>query len=169
MSDLSNNPYRKIRLSLGLSLREFGDKCNVNYQTIVSLEEGCWNNLPKGIAYFLASRGYPLEAIHKEYKEFITQKRTNISFQDYTAEPTPVGLSPVQVLFETCEVMNYSAAAKLICVQLSHLYKLYKGLAKHMPSQVELALRECGLRNHVIEEINSQQEEFYLWTKRISN
>lgn len=163
--DLIDNPIRIARKEDGYNLQQFAERCGVHYQALYLNEHGCYPTILPKIADYFRGTGRDITLLEKAYRDFQRQLRSLVNFERDYKLPAPDGEAPIRT-FYTSIGYSRSKLAKSLAIQPALLYRLEQGQLKHLPSQVESALRDAGLSTAVLEELNARTEEHFYETKR---
>lgn len=165
---IEENPIRIARKQLHLTQEKFARECDIHESAVLANEQGCYAEILPSILEYLVDQGYSREQLKRDYHSFVSMARKYIapflSLRDFQLKPQVVSISPVVQLAEWANISR-TKLAKLLCVQPSFLYKLERGELPHLPSQVEIALRDVGVPEVVLAQINERQDEFHQWLK----
>lgn len=162
--NLDNNPVRRARLKMGLSLTAAALAARVNYQTWYTTECGCYAAIPPGLLEFLENEGFNVLHLENEYEDFVAETR-----DEFYAEFSPLygsieftGLeNPVTELRQTFG-LSRTAFAKQLCVQPAVLYKVESGTSKGLPQQLRAALVEVAIPEVILDKLEG---EVGLWQR----
>lgn len=153
--NLQNNPVRRARLKMGLSLTAIAEAAKINYQTWYSTECGCYADIPPGILGFLEAEGFNVLHLETEYHDFVSETRDEfyLTHLDALNKFTLSGEAHPVEEFRTALGLSRAALAKQLCVQPAVLYKVESGDSKGLPRQLRDALLEAGVSEVLIGEL----------------
>lgn len=161
-SRLVDNPVRLARLSLHKTIAEAAELANVDWQFWYLTECGCYERISESIVTFL-NRNFITGELQESYSEY-RKRRQQCFGQDFpTLHTLPLvnsSVSPIESLWEALGIPR-TAFAKSLCIQPAHLYRLKKGMCKELPKAVVEALRQAGMSEDNIDELNERQTDFY--------
>jgi len=165
--NLVGNPVRAARQSLGKSIHKIAQEAGVHEQAWYLTECGCYARIPPKIVKFLKHR---VTLDHSAYEEF--RKQTQRLFGQayltpYQLPEVSIKLPPLEAFLQANGIPNRTFFAKAICVQPSLVYRTLLGDARELPSQIREALREAGVEEDDVYELNERTIEYYeSWPSR---
>lgn len=161
---LAASPIRLARTELHLNIEQLAGQASVHVSALYLNECGCYPNVLPKIAGYLSAHGFVERDLQKDYKVFQRSQREEFGrihdLAGYQLPHPSLSMAPVESLHKSLKLSRMSFA-KSICVQPALLFKLVKAEFRHLPTQVESALRDASLEESVIEELNERTEEFY--------
>lgn len=152
---LDNNPVRRARVRLDLSLYAVASAAKVNYQTWYLTECGCYKEIPPVVLAFLEAEGFNVLHLENEYTDYVSETRDDFALRFRPVfEQLELGDEKNSVV-EFRETLGLSRAAlgKQLCVQPAVLYKVESGHSKGLPQQLREALIEVGIPEDLLEEL----------------
>lgn len=165
-----NSPITALRVTAGLSQAAFAKMLNLNIQTLYQAECGLFPELPSSIIQAAFKFDTEPHTFRKRYHKFVQSKRT--AFGEALKQegvvlvvPSDATVAPVTCLW-TCSNLTCTQFCKQAAILPATMYRLKNGQAKNLGSQIENALRELGIKDSFVEELNDAQEEFYFSMKR---
>jgi DNA-binding XRE family transcriptional regulator len=165
---IEENPIRICRKALHMTQAKFANEVGIHESAVLLNEQGCYHEILPKILEYLVEQDYDPKQLQRDYLSFVSMcrkyVRSKLSLDEFRLGDQFVTLSPIHQLYRYMK-MNRTKIAKLICVQPALLYKVEHGESTHLPSQVELALRDVGVRELVLAQMNEQQDEFTQWLK----
>lgn len=159
--NLVGNPVRTARRSLGKSISKIAHEAGVHEQAWYLTECGCYSQIPPKIRLFLQHR---TELNLEEYQTFRiqTQRLFGEAFlSKYKLPEATIRLPPLEAFIQINEIPNRTFFAKALCVQPSLVYRTLLGSARELPSQIREALKEAGVSEDDVYELNERTIEYY--------
>lgn len=160
-----NSPVLHLRLQHQLGVEAFARQLGINAQTLYQAECGCFPELPHSIIEAVYKLDDKPQDFRKKYNKFVLDKRS--AFREATLAAGVQWLQvasatdpPVTALWMACNLTK-TQFCKQIAILPASMYRLERGLAKHLGSQVENALREIGITDEFIADLNDMQEDYY--------
>ena len=165
---IEENPIRIARKQLKLTQEKFARAVGIHESAVLLNEQGCYQGILPNILEYLMDQDYDGPQLQRDYQSFVSMcrkyMRNRLLLDQFSLSSPTQTHSPIsQVYAHTSS--NRTKLAKLICVQPAFLYKLEHGQLSTLPSQVELALRDLGVSEIVLAQMNEQQDEFAQWKK----
>lgn len=165
---LATNPVRKFRTKAGLSQLAFSKKCmpKVSVQAVYMTENGVYENIPKGIQTYMASRDVDWDSVLDEYNQF----RLNVYAQNASEFDGRIFVfpSPDQTKNPIKEfrlaTLNKNPSAT--CMHFLINPGIYKRLEEttdyaKIPETIVKAFLAGGLPGSVVGELEERYKEFW--------
>lgn len=172
--DLRDNPIRLARNLRGQSIEKAAADAGVHWQAWYLTECGVYNEIPPTILDHLSSLGEDATLVTQHYHEFVSQQRAAFSAKHkkhFTLEGLGVPTrtqSPVEHFRRTLGLSRLGFC-KSLCVQPGVLYRVEHGKSRSLPQQVRDALREVGMADSLIEELDTRTEEYYYEQRAVAS
>lgn len=164
--DLRLNPVRRVRTQHGKGINDIAKDAGVHWQGWYLTENGVYAHIPPKILDHLCSLGESSNVLAQEYAAFISTQRAAFK-EKYERHFTLEGLgvptrnrSPVEHFRRTLHLSRLGFC-KALCVQPGVLYRMEHGQSRSLPQQVRDALREVGMADTLIQELDTRIEEYY--------
>lgn len=164
------NPIKVARTRANKTLVEFADEIGVHWQLVFLAERGTYPQIPTSIAKYIAPNLNKRLEVNAEYRQFQRERRTQFGqlygVADVSLGP-PEGGHPVVLLRRSIgrtaghpHGLSRMAFAKSFCVHSAELFSLEEGRKRILSEQFKEAMREAGLRDTVLSELEFRCEEF---------
>lgn len=165
------NPVAIARRQRDLTLREFADEIKCNWMMLYLTEQGCYWNVPTSIMDDLDFAEITRPMVEAQYHSYQHEKRiANGALFDLTALKDlgpPSDRPPVGVLRSYIGIANghphglsRMGFAKTFCLHSGELYDLEKGRKYTLSEQFKTAMRQAGLSDNLLSELEFRQGEF---------
>jgi len=159
--NLVGNPVRVARCSLGKSIKKISKEAGVHEQAWYLAECGCYNRIPPRILKFLQDRTHVDVEAYDQFRRHSQRIFGEIFFSDYRLPEASTKLPPLEAFLQVNKIPNRTFFAKAICVQPSLIYRTLLGSSRELPSSLKAALREAGISEDDIYELNERTIEYY--------
>lgn len=165
--NLVGNPVRAARQSLGKSIHKIALEAGIHEHAWYLAECGCYARIPPKIATFLRNRT-ELDVEAYETFRLQTQRLFGKAFlSKYKLPEASIRLPPLEAFIQANEIPNRTFFAKALCVQPSLVYRTLLGDARELPSQIRDALKNAGVSEDDVYELNERTIEYYeSWPSR---
>lgn len=165
--NLVGNPVRTARRSLGKSIGKIAQEAGVHEQAWYLTECGCYARIPPKILNFLKSRTSVDVEAYEEFRKQTQKMFGKLFLKNYVLPEASVRRPPLDVFIQINDIPNRTFFSKAICVQPSLVYRTLLGEARELPSQIREALRNAGISEDDIYELNERTIEYYeSWPSR---
>lgn len=159
--NLVGNPVRTARRSLGKSIGKIAQEAGIHEQAWYLTECGCYARIPPRIVTYLHHR-VPLDIAAYDVFRKQTQRIFGEAFLNpYKMPEASIRLPPLEAFIQANEIPNRTFFAKALCVQPSLVYRTLLGSARELPSQIREALKEAGVSEDDVYELNERTIEYY--------
>lgn len=159
------NPVRRARLSQHKTLKEFASDCGVHLQVVYLTEQGMYRHIPPAILDRLGKADSKF--CYREFQREKRQKYGHLYGLSLIDLGPPEGGHPVVLLRRQIGVqqghpngLSRMGFAKTFCVHSSELYSLEMGLKSLISEQFREAMREAGLPDTMIGELEFRCQEW---------
>lgn len=158
------NPILTERTKASLTQVQLADKCHVHWQVIFLLEQGCYPHILPAVAGTLNRMGVDTIQAQRDYFSFVKEKR--IASGEQYGLPTmtvdslgpPVGTNPL-LAFRKSLGLSRMAFCKTFCIHPAYELRCEQGKSKTLNDEVDRALRQAGLSDVVLRELNVRVQE----------
>jgi len=155
-----DNPIKTARTRVGRTLKEFAEDCGVHEQAVFLNEQGVYPHVLPAIGAHLRTLG--VSRPFEDYAQFQLERRqaAGARFDLYIYSlPAPDDRHPV-VAFREAFGMSRMKFAKSFCVHPAELYRLENGQKHGLSEQFKEAMRQAGLRDTVLDELEFRIREY---------
>lgn len=165
---LDDNPVRKLRQQLGMSLNEMAEEAGLNRFGLLRVESGMYASIPPRVEEFLKKKhpSLDLNVLGIEYKTFQQNYRKKMFEGQQLLLPKPnLSRNPVTLFREHLE---YGATEfmKKLCVNPGVMHKVEGDQAASIPEQLREALSQAGMSDDELEELDFRISERYERTRK---
>lgn len=177
MANLPDNPFRKLRISEGISQYDLAKRTGLSKHAILRLEQGCFAEpLPTVIQYFTDGMGHLSRPVSKTYlleayRDFqYAVRKSNAGCLGHNLMlilPTcPVGIHPLTYLREGHGI-NPTALSKLLCISQSTVVYFEKRSLNQatVPAQLISALHDAEYTEEETDLLISKYSDYRAWLR----
>lgn len=167
---LDDNPVRKLRQQLGMSLNEMAEESGLNRFGLLRVESGMYAAIPPRVEDFLKKKhpSLDLNILGIEYKTFQQNYRKKMFEGQRLVLPKPnLSKNPVTLFREYLEYGTTEFMKKL-CVNPGVMYKVEGDMTASMPEQLREALSQAGMSEDELDELGFRISERYEQQRRIT-
>lgn len=161
------NPVRAYRLDCRQTLEQFAENVGIGLQAVYLTEQGCYSDILPRILKFM---GHSHNSIYNdEYHLFQEQKRHASGLQLHLNEvelwppgdPHPVAdlRAHIGIAYGHPAGLSRMGFAKMFCIQSAEMYYLEEHLKPSLSEQFKLAMRQSGLNDTVLSELEYRVRE----------
>lgn len=148
---MTSNPFKDLRLRVGISQYELARRIKITKHAILRLEQGMYESpLPTVVTYWLDTiPGLSRSQLLNQYEQFqiATREKNGRFLGDFDFTNLHTSQHPLTWLRERCRpALNVTQVAKALCISQPIVYYFERKAInqKTIPEQVVNALLDCG-------------------------